>query len=91
MSFREGSLRSVVEKWFGAGSNARARVTRSRHIRCKQWRCVRVEATRSAGTLELIFFRHADGSWCVFPPDTRRLTMDVSKLAQVWRVPCETD
>lgn len=91
MSFREGSLRSVVEKWFGAVADARARVTRSRLIRCKQWRCVRVEATRSAGTFELIFFRHEDGSWCVFPPDARRLTMDVSKLAQVWSVPCETD
>ncbi|SOE90687.1 hypothetical protein SAMN05446935_10003 [Burkholderia sp. YR290] len=81
MSFREGSLRSVVEKWFGAGSDAHARVRRSRYIRCKQWRCVRVEATRSADTLELIFFRHDDGSWCVFPPDTRRLSMDVSKMA----------
>lgn len=91
MGFREGSLRSVVEKWFGAGSDTRARVTRSMRIRCKQWRCVRVEATRSADTLELIFFRHEDGSWYVFPPDTRRLTMDVSKLAQVWRVPREPD
>ena len=79
--FPGGILAIGGREMFGAGSDAHARVRRSKYIRCNQWRCVRVEATRSADTLEPIFFRHDDGSWCVFPPDTRRLSMDVSKMA----------
>ncbi|WP_235205654.1 hypothetical protein [Cupriavidus sp. SK-4] len=32
---------------------------------------VQVEVERPSGALCLMFFRHADGSWCVFPPCCR--------------------
>lgn len=80
MSFRDASLRSLVEKWLGAELAACARVTRFSHTRCKQWRYVCVQARGSSSNYAFVFFRHDDGSWCVFPPDIRRLTMDVSKI-----------
>jgi hypothetical protein len=80
MSFRGASLRSLVEKWLGAELAACARVTRFSHARRKQWRYVCVQARGSSSNFAFVFFRHDDGSWCVFPPDTRRLTMDVSKM-----------
>ncbi|WP_234825198.1 hypothetical protein [Cupriavidus necator] len=32
---------------------------------------VQVEVEQASGALSLLFFRHADGSWCVFPPCDR--------------------
>nr|WP_240975379.1 hypothetical protein [Paraburkholderia aromaticivorans] len=80
MSFRDASLRSLVEKWLGAELAACARVTRFSHTRRKQWRYICVQARGSSSNLAFVFFRHDDGSWCVFPPDTGRLTMDVAKM-----------
>ncbi|MBP0594888.1 hypothetical protein J8I87_35545 [Paraburkholderia sp. LEh10] len=80
MSFRDASLRSLVEKWLGAELAACARVTRFSHTRRKQWRYVCVQARGSSRNFDLVFFKHDDGSWCVFPPDSRRLTMDFSKI-----------
>jgi len=44
-------------------------------------RYVRVEAVRPTGVLALLFFRHDDGSWQVFPPEEIRLTMSPCRLA----------
>lgn len=81
----ERSLRLLVEKWFGRGAALRARVARfgySRHGRC---RYVCVEAIRASGVLAIIFFRHADGSWCVFPPESRGPMMNLAPLEAVPR------
>ncbi len=69
------SLRHVVESWLGPQSAQGIRVTRFSHTRSKLWRYVCVEAVRERGTLAIVFFRHDDGSWCVFPPAPRRLAM----------------
>lgn len=83
MSTREASLRLVVEKWLGEGSAATVRVTHFSHTRRKPWRYVCVKATRASGTFEFIFFRHDDGTWCVFPPDKRGPTMSASMMGKV--------
>ncbi len=68
MNTRDKSLRVVVEKWFGTDPAHRTRVTRSRRASARHWRFVRVESERPSGLLAIVFFRHRDGGWCVFPP-----------------------
>ena len=77
---RETSLRCLVEKWLGRDSATRARVTRFSRSRTNRWRYVCVEAMRPAGGLSIIFFRHEDGSWCVFPPEIKRPAMNVARM-----------
>ena len=72
MRIREGSLRVLVEKWIGQDLIRSARFTRFRRSRQKPWRHVCVETTRPAGAIAIVFFRHDDGSWYVFPPDAKR-------------------
>ena len=80
MNTPETSLRRLVEKWFGPDSEMRARVTHFSHSRASRWRYVRVESRRATGELSIFFFRHDDGSWSVFPPETRRPSMNVSRM-----------
>lgn len=75
MSARERSLRNVVESWLGSEPGNRLRITRISRSRRKLWRYVRVEAVRGDGAMALVFFRHRDGSWCVFPPAPMRPAM----------------
>ena len=75
MSVRERSLRAIVQSWLGAPCAGRIRVTRLSHTRRQLWRYVCVESVRESGTMALVFFRHDDGSWCVFPPAPRRPVM----------------
>jgi hypothetical protein len=75
MAIVEGSLRLLVEKWFAPTSATPVRVTRFSRKHPNQRRCVCVEAPREAGTIAIFFFRHDDGTWCVFPPRSERLAM----------------
>ena len=75
MDIAKGSLRLLVEKWFAPTPVAPVRVTRLSPAGSNQMRCVRVEALRAAGSIAILFFRHDDGTWCVFPPRRRRLAM----------------
>ncbi|QIE27158.1 hypothetical protein SBC1_54100 (plasmid) [Caballeronia sp. SBC1] len=77
MSTRERSLSVLVEKWLGQDLMGSARVTRFSQSRQRPWRSVCVEITQPAGPIAIVFFRHDDGSWCVFPPDAKRSTMSV--------------
>jgi hypothetical protein len=77
---RETSLRLLVEKWFGRESEMRARVTLFSHSRTSRWRYVCVASRRATGELSIFFFRHDDGSWSVFPPQTKRPTMNVALM-----------
>lgn len=72
------SLRFLVEKWLGTSPERHARVTAFGHCRRRAWRYVRVETTHPSGVREMLFFRHEDGSWCVFPPEIRRPAMRVA-------------
>jgi hypothetical protein len=70
-------LRALVEKWLGPDSERKARIRRFGHPR--KWRYVQVETPHRSGALEIVFFRHQDGSWCVFPPDIKRPTMSAGQ------------
>ena len=75
MKTGEKSLRFLVEKWLAPSTAVPARVTQFIHTRDDPWRYVRVEASQPTGVLAIFFFRHDDGSWCVFPPATKRPAM----------------
>ena len=72
MRGQERSLRALAEKWLGLDTIKRATVTRFGRSRRHPWRYVRVEAILPSGALAILFFRHDDGSWCVFPPASPR-------------------
>jgi hypothetical protein len=69
------SLRRAIEKWFGAGPSACIRLRREQ---AKAFRCISVETVTDSGLFSILFFRHADGSWCVFPPEKRRLELGLA-------------
>jgi hypothetical protein len=68
------SLRTLVDKWIGARCDIR--ITQFSHGRDEQHRFVRIEGASDESPIALIFFRHDDGGWCVFPPAPRRPTMN---------------
>lgn len=75
MNIAERSLRFLVEKWLLPTPSTPLRVTQFSRTRSNQGRYVRVEILRPAGWVGIFFFRHDDGTWCVFPPETGRLAM----------------
>lgn len=79
MSTSKQSLRWVVEKWFGSNLSASIRLTRAKESWRKPCRCVRVEAVFGSDPFSILFFRHDDGSWYVFPPEERRLEIGVAR------------
>lgn len=81
MNKQERSLRALVRKWMGPQTSGQVRVTGFSHSRAKPWRYVCVETSRPAGNLAIVFFRHEDGSWCVFPPAIRRPAMRIAAPA----------
>lgn len=72
MLLRDRSLRSQIEKWLPPAAITPIRITRVSYGWSAHGRCVRVEATRSAGSIAIHFFRHRDGSWFVFPQTVAR-------------------
>jgi hypothetical protein len=71
----ERSLRSQVEKWLGPTSSAPLRITRFGLASSNHRRCVHIELLLPTGGFGFFFFRHRDGAWRVFPPQTERLAM----------------
>ncbi|RQR60161.1 hypothetical protein DIE19_16530 [Burkholderia sp. Bp9126] len=69
------SLRMQVDKWLAPSLRVPARVVRFSRMPAQRRRFVCVEAAHPAGTIAIFFFRHDDGSWCVFPPADRRPAM----------------
>ena len=79
MNRSDRSLRVLVEKWLGDEDTRLVRVARFSRGARRSWRYVRVEATRGSATFAIVFFRHDDGSWCVYPPAIRRPAMAVAR------------
>lgn len=75
------SLRGIVEKWLQPTAAAPARVVRMKCGRTSTARCVRVEVRRSSDLYSVLFFRHRDGSWCVFPPQADSPAMAAHRFA----------
>ncbi|MFM0557975.1 hypothetical protein P0D69_44695 [Paraburkholderia sediminicola] len=74
----EQSLRRQVEKWLAPTAATPVRVTEFSRTRRGGRRYVCVEVSSPNGARALFFFRHDDGSWCVFPPtaDKRKVTAE---------------
>ncbi|MGF6722009.1 hypothetical protein P3T43_001356 [Paraburkholderia sp. GAS41] len=70
------SLHWIVDKWLAPSLATPARVTRMRRAGSRRVRGVCVETSRPEGVLSIVFFRHDDGSWNVFPPAIGRPAMN---------------
>ncbi|HEY4297686.1 MAG TPA: hypothetical protein VGM85_14535 [Paraburkholderia sp.] len=75
------SLRSQIEKLVGPACKDRARVRLIQRSRSGKTRRVCIQVERPTGCLALFFFRHADGTWHVFPPDLMRPAMGIDREA----------
>ncbi|CAB3802634.1 hypothetical protein [Paraburkholderia fynbosensis] len=75
------SLRSQVEKLIGSTRGQAARVRLLERTRSGGTCRVCIQIDRPTGTFSLFFFRHADGTWHVFPPGQHRPAMGMSRKA----------
>ncbi|CAB3788854.1 hypothetical protein LMG28688_02771 [Paraburkholderia caffeinitolerans] len=62
------SLRSLVDKWLAPTQRTPARLVQIGRAQTSRSRFVRFERQTPVGFVTIVFFRHDDGSWCVFPP-----------------------
>jgi hypothetical protein len=76
MKSNEKSLRWLVEKWLAPTPSIPIRLTRYSQPNSRG-RCVLARQSSPARSVAIFFFRHDDGSWCVFPPSTQGPTMHV--------------
>ncbi|NKJ50703.1 hypothetical protein CIC12_29070 [Burkholderia sp. SG-MS1] len=70
MSTHPKSLRQLVDKWFVITPPVRGHVIEFGRTSREQWRFVRIGVSRSDALPSIVFFRHYDGSWNVFPPSS---------------------
>ncbi|AFT90532.1 hypothetical protein [Paraburkholderia phenoliruptrix] len=75
------SLRSQVEKLVGSTRSRAARVRPLERSRSGGTCRVCIQIERPTGSFSLFFFRHADGTWHVFPPDRPRPEMGIGREA----------
>ncbi|WP_179402718.1 hypothetical protein [Burkholderia guangdongensis] len=64
-----------IDKWLAPSARVPARVVRFSRLPAQRRRYVCVEIAHPAGPIAIFFFRHDDGSWCVFPPADARPAM----------------
>lgn len=76
MGSGERSLRRLVNKWFGM-SGVTVRVQAFGRTPVSGSRYVLICAVGQPEHLRIVFFRHDDGSWNVFPPRSSLPTMCV--------------
>jgi hypothetical protein len=77
----EKPLRALVDKWVGSGEAMTARVIEFSRTPSDRRRYVRVGALTREASFSIVFFRHDDGSWNVFPAKTNVPTMRACRLA----------
>jgi hypothetical protein len=77
----ENSLHWAVDKWLAPTPEHPARVVRLCRSHATGSRYVCIEAMLANGPIAIIFFRHDDGTWNVFPPQARRPSMSAQRLA----------
>ena len=75
------SLRAQIEKLVGSTRGPSARVRLLDRSRTEGTRRVCIQIERPTGTFSVFFFRHADGTWRVFPPTRRRPEMGGGRKA----------
>lgn len=77
MTSASKSLHRQIEKWFGANHSASIRITRP--ATANNSRCITV--SRPDNAYAIVFFRHGDGSWQVYPPMRHCLTFSGTEFA----------
>lgn len=81
MGSGEKCLRRLVGKWFGPSGVMTLRVVEFGRTPTDRRRYVRIGEARVDGALTIVFFRHDDGSWNVFPATRRTPAMHPYQLA----------
>lgn len=81
MQTAENSLHWAVDKWLAPTPAHPARIVQLCRSHSTGMRFVRIEAWHAGGSIAIIFFRHDDGTWNVFPPEGRRPSMSAARLA----------
>lgn len=66
------SLRLQIEKWFGPAQWASLQIARAGRTLPGGTRCGCVSVSQPASARVIVFFRHDDGSWRVYPPSATR-------------------
>ena len=74
------SLQQSIDKWFSPSQRDQIRVTRFRQRALGGQSGVIVRLMGAPDPIELLFFRHGDGTWCLFPANVARPTMSASTL-----------
>lgn len=77
----ERSLHRQVEKWFAPTAIYPVRVTRFGRTVVDRTPFVCVASLRDNGMMSLIFFRHSDGAWHVYPPSAAAPTSMLAAVA----------
>lgn len=77
MTSASKSLHRQIEKWFGADHSAAIRISRT--AAASNSRCITVSRPDNAYTI--VFFRHGDGSWQVYPPTRHNPTFAGTEFA----------
>ena len=72
------SLQQNVDKWFSPSQRDQIRVTRFRQSTTGGQSGVIVRLLGATDTIELLFFRHGDGTWRLFPASVTRPMMNAS-------------
>ncbi|SOE98808.1 hypothetical protein SAMN05446635_6789 [Burkholderia sp. OK233] len=70
-------LRSIIEKWLPPTIDVKFRVSLTGRTHSERARIVCVEMTGNDRNVSLLFFRHRDGQWYVFPPGQARASMGI--------------
>ncbi|MFP3562984.1 hypothetical protein [Paraburkholderia sp. SIMBA_030] len=81
MGSGEMCLRSLVAKWFGHSAVMTVRVVEFSRTPSDRRRYVRIGVVRPDRSLTIVFFRHDDGSWNVFPAKASTPAMRAYPLA----------
>jgi hypothetical protein len=71
------SLRQMVEHWLAPDPATGVRVIEFRNRRSTQMCYVLVETLTTRGRVSMFFFRHSDGMWRIFPPNSKRPSMRI--------------
>lgn len=69
------SLRMQIDKWFGPALREALHIQRIDLANGDGVRCVIVVAPHAQAPLAIVFFRHGDRSWRVYPPEVERPAM----------------
>jgi len=72
----------LLEKWLVSSRATEMRISRFVDMGSGRRRQVRVELRRVEDSVEIVFFRHDDGTWHVFPPGRERWSIGIGDFSK---------